>query len=368
MSACFSRVIGYKTHMDDTLISPGSRRAVAFWLWMVCTLIVLMVAVGGITRLTESGLSIVNWNPIMGAIPPRDTAEWEEAFEMYRATPQFQKFDREHPGGMTLAHFQKIFFWEYIHRLLGRLIGMAYALPFFGFLLFRRVRGRLAVKLWIGLLLGGGQGFLGWFMVKSGLVDRPYVSHFRLAAHLTLALTLFSYLLWIALDLEPFWKRPARRKGFGGALLLGGSWVLLGLLVLQIVYGAFTAGLRAGYMYNSYPLMGGQFLPDTQWNILSDPASVQFVHRHLGLAVFAAMLIYWLLALCIRLPRTQKIGIHLMLGFCGVQFLLGVLTLLTRVHLHTAVAHQVVACLLLGSVIVTVHELTAPKTVTSRRS
>jgi len=353
--------------MKSPAILSERTRILAFWLWIVCTLIVIMVAVGGITRLTESGLSIVNWNPIMGAIPPRNTVEWEETFDMYKATPQFRKFDKEHPGGMTLSHFQDIFFWEYIHRLLGRFIGLAYAVPFFIFLALRWVKGPPAMKLWVGLLLGGGQGFLGWFMVKSGLVDKPYVSHFRLAAHLLMALTLFSYLLWIVLDLQPFWTHR-KTNYLSVARLRKVSLAFLGLLVVQIAYGAFTAGLRAGYMYNTYPKMGGRFFPDTQWNLLSDPASVQFVHRHLGLLLVAGLFALWGFAQTHRLMERQKLGFNLLLLCGALQFILGLYTLISRVQLHVAVMHQVMACLLLGCTVLVIHELTEPNTVTSRRS
>jgi len=353
--------------MKPSTFLADRTRVMAFWLWIVCTLIVIMVAVGGITRLTESGLSIVNWDPVMGAVPPRDISEWQEAFDLYKATPQFQKFDREHEGGMTLVHFQEIFFWEYIHRLLGRFIGVAYAIPFFVFLALRWVRGPLVWKLWLGLLLGGGQGLLGWFMVKSGLVDKPYVSHFRLAAHLMLALTMFSYLLWIVLDLQPFWTH--RKTNYHSvARLRKSAQAFLGLLVLQIAYGAFTAGLRAGYLYNTYPKMGGRFFPETEWNLLSDPASVQFIHRHLGLILVVALFALWGFAQTHRLMDRQKLGFNLLLLCGALQFILGLYTLISRVQLHVAVMHQVMACLLLGCTVLVIHELIEPKTVTSRLS
>ena len=343
--------------MQTTTDSQNASRSVAYWLWLVCTLIVIMVAVGGITRLTESGLSIVNWEPVIGAVPPLTMAQWEDEFAQYKQTPQYEKFSRERE--MTLSDFREIYFWEYIHRLLGRFIGLAYALPFFWFLLRRKVRGRLAMKLWIGLLLGGGQGLLGWFMVKSGLVDRPYVSHFRLAAHLSMALLLFSYLLWLVLDLNPFWTH--RKTNYVAvARLRKFSIGFLMLLVVQIVWGAFTAGLRAGYMYNTWPKMGGRFFPDTTWNIFSDPASVQFVHRHLGLGVLVALLALWMYAQTHRLMVRQKLGFNLLLVVGAVQFLLGLYTLLSGVNLVAAVAHQVMACLLLGSTVLVVHELIEP--------
>jgi len=343
-----------------TRLSPDDPRPVAYWLWLVCTLIVIMVAVGGITRLTGSGLSIADWNPIMGAVPPRNESEWQQAFDLYKqnATAQYEQFSRN-LGEMTLPDFQEIYFWEYIHRLLGRFIGLAYALPMIWFWVRGRVKGSLRWKLLLGLILGGGQGFLGWFMVRSGFAELPRVSHFRLAAHLSMALVLFSYLLWIVLDLNPFWTH--RKTNYHSVVRLRKySMIFLGLLALQIVYGAFTAGLQAGHMYNTYPLMGGRFFPETRWNLFTDPAAVQFVHRHLGLAVVAALVALWLFAQTHRLMERQKLGFNL-LFLCGVlQFVLGMYTLVSGVQLHVAVAHQVMACLLLGSAVLTVHELIEP--------
>jgi cytochrome c oxidase assembly protein subunit 15 len=335
-------------------------RSIAFWLWLVCTLIILMVAVGGITRLTGSGLSIADWNPIMGAIPPRNEAQWQAAFDLYksRATTQYEQFSRN-LGEMKLSDFQEIYFWEYIHRLLGRLIGLAYAIPMAVFWIRGRVRGSLRWKLLLGLLLGGGQGFLGWFMVTSGFAELPRVSHFRLAAHLSMALLLFSYLLWIVLDLHPFWTH--RKTNYHSvARLRKLSIGFLGILSLQIVYGAFTAGLRGGHMHNTYPLMGGRLFPDTQWNPLTDPASVQFVHRHLGLLVLAALIALWVFAQYHRLMDRQKLAFNLLFFFGVLQFVLGLHTLMSGVQIHTAVAHQVTACLLLGSAVLAVHELIDP--------
>lgn len=341
-------------------VSVEETRPVAFWLWLVCTLIVIMVAVGGITRLTGSGLSIADWNPIMGAIPPRSEAEWQAAFDLYKqnARVQYEQFSRN-LGEMRLADFQEIYFWEYIHRLLGRVIGLAYAGPMVWFWVRGRVKGSLRWKLLLGLILGGGQGVLGWFMVRSGFADLPRVSHFRLAAHLSMALLLFSYLLWIVLDLNPFWTH--RRTNYHSVgRLRRYSLGFLGLLGVQIVYGAFTAGLQAGHMYNTYPLMGGRLFPETGWNVLTDPAAVQFVHRHMGLAVVAAVGVLWGFAQRHRLMERQKLGFNLLFA-CGVlQFVLGLYTLVSGVQLHVAVAHQVMACFLLGSTVLVVHELREP--------
>ncbi|WFB34572.1 COX15/CtaA family protein [Kiritimatiellota bacterium B12222] len=354
---------------------PASRQ-VAIWLWMMCTLIVLMVAVGGITRLTESGLSMVRWEPVKGVIAPQTPEAWQEAFDAYKvkAGAQFEKFsaDRE----MTLQDYQKIYFWEYTHRLLGRLIGIVYALPLFYFLLRAPMPKSWQIKLWIGLFLGAAQGVLGWFMVTSGFADLPYVSHFRLAAHLCLALFVFAYLLWLILDLMPFWTH--RRENYDklkGLRIFAGFF--LGLLTLQIVYGAFTAGLRAGYMYPTYPMMGGRFFPmdgnasafgSFARNLVYNPVLVQFVHRHLGLAVFVMAVVLWALAMRVRLMERQKLAVNLLLIAVSLQFVLGIFTLVSGMNIGLAVAHQVCACFLLGAAVMTFHEFTAPKMVTSLRS
>ncbi|MDA3873383.1 MAG: COX15/CtaA family protein [Kiritimatiellae bacterium] len=354
---------------------PAARK-IALWLWMVCTLIVLMVAVGGVTRLTESGLSMVQWEPVTGFLPPRTTEAWQEAFDLYKrkAGAQFAKFsaDRE----MTLSDYQEIYFWEYAHRVLGRVIGLAYALPFFYFLIRETIPTAWKIKLGIGLLLGGAQGVLGWFMVTSGFADLPYVSHFRLAAHLGLALFVFAYLFWLTLDLIPFWTHRKENYDSIKRLRLATAG-FLGLLCLQIVYGAFTAGLRAGYMYNSYPRMGrGLIPPDAvsetfgSWirNTVYNPVLVQFLHRHLGLLVVVCALALWGFAMKKHLMPRQKLAFNALLVTVTLQFVLGVFTLVSGMNMMLAVSHQVCACFLLASVVMALHELTEPKTVTSRRS
>lgn len=353
-----------------------SARKIAVWLWMMCTLIVLMVGVGGITRITESGLSMVRWEPVRGMLPPRSPEAWEAAFAEYKvkAGAQFEKFsaDRE----MTLSDYQEIYFWEYAHRVLGRMIGMAYAFPLFYFLIREKIPRGWKFKLWLGLILGGGQGALGWFMVMSGFADKPYVSHFRLAAHLCMALFLFVYLLWLILDLIPYWTH--RRENYEKVSRLRKATLgFLGLLTLQIVYGAFTAGLRAGYVYNSYPLMGRRLFPadgiaaqfgSALRNLVYNPVLIQFVHRHLGLAVLLCALALWAFGVQMRLMERQKLALNLLLIFVTLQFVLGIFTLVSGMNIVLAVSHQVCACFLLGSAVMTLHELTPPKMVTSRRS
>src|SRR4051812_28269447 len=232
-------------------------RAIARWLIVVALLIYAMVVIGGITRLTESGLSMVHWNPVSGAIPPLDHAQWLAEFDAYRATPEYREINR----GMSLAEFQQIFFWEYIHRLLGRLIGLVFAMPLLWFWWRRAIPAGYGPRLIVLLALGGLQGAIGWWMVASGLVDRPDVSHIRLAIHLLTALLIFGATLWTALDLyaldrEPA-SPPARLTPLGGAAIA--------LLVVQLGFGAFTAGLDAGYAFSSWPLMGDRLFPSGGW-------------------------------------------------------------------------------------------------------
>jgi len=330
-------------------------------------MIVIMVAIGGITRLTESGLSMVNWDPIMGAVPPRTAEEWDERFKAYQETPQFEKFNAEEP--MTMEHFQEIFFWEYVHRMFGRLIGMAYALPFFYFLIRGKLPWKWSIKLGIGLILGGFQGLLGWYMVKSGLVDMPYVSHFRLAAHLSTALLLFCYLLWMVLELLPY--HTHRKTNYDSLKPLRRlTMIFSALLFVQILYGAFTAGLRAGFMHNTYPLMSGDFFPSQgTWNgWLNNPHNIQFVHRTLGLLLLGFLGWIWFSAIRIRLMPRQKFSYNLLLTVGFIQVILGIYTIISGVQLHVAVAHQVCACFFVGACVACLHETRDPKIVTSLRS
>lgn len=348
--------------------------SVSIWLWTVCALILLMVAVGGITRLTESGLSMVDWRPVTGTLPPLSAEAWEMEFAKYQESPQFAHFDAQSP--MSLSEFKPLFFWEYLHRLLGRLVGLVYAIPFVYFMLRRRLTAGIAAHLTVAFFLGLGQGFMGWFMVKSGLVDQPYVSHFRLAAHLSLALVLLAYLFWILLELNPY--ETHRKTNYHSVRgLRAGATAFLALLFVQIVYGAFVAGLDAGRMYPEYPMMGAHFFPADGWsdrwepavlNLLSNPATVQFVHRHLGLLLVLLLIVLWTTCMRLRLMERQRLAFNLMFS-CGiVQFMLGLFTLVLNMPIPVAVAHQVTACLLLLTNVLAIHALREPKMVTSRLS
>src|SRR5687768_9729245 len=256
--------------------SASDRRATATWLFACCALVFLMVVVGGITRLTHSGLSIVEWQPIAGVLPPLNETQWEELFTKYKASPEYAQRN----AGMDVAGFKKIFWWEYVHRLLGRVIGLVFLLPFLYFLFKGRLDDDVAWKLGGIFVLGALQGALGWFMVQSGLVDQPRVSSLRLAAHLGLAFVIYGAMMWVALDLV---KRERLTNTEG---LRGRSGAMVSLVFLQVLSGALVAGIHAGKAYNTFPLMDGHFIPpdiaalQPWWaNLLHNMAGVQFTHR-----------------------------------------------------------------------------------------
>ncbi|MFZ9886461.1 MAG: COX15/CtaA family protein [Myxococcota bacterium] len=340
-----------------TRVAPPST-LVRLWILLLYALVLSMVAVGGITRLTGSGLSMVVWQPLIGAIPPLNEAEWLATFDAYKQTPQFQQVNH----WMALSDFQRIFLWEYLHRLLGRFIGLATGIPWLILVVRGHLRGRWAWLTLGAFVLGGMQGALGWFMVKSGLVDVPAVSHLRLAAHLTLAFLVGQFLLWIYLDASS----PRSSPPTFSAVSWGALAVALGVVV-QVIYGAFMAGTRAGYMYATFPDMNGTFVATGAtelapfWrNLLENPAMIHTVHRGLawllviGVGVFAA----WAL----RRPITHRtrVALWLMLSVAVAQLTLGALTVITHVNLTVAVLHQVTAFLLLSSCVLVVHRSRAP--------
>ena len=331
-----------------SLTDTARPRAIANWLISVAVLIFLMVVVGGITRLTESGLSITEWRPITGAIPPLNQQQWEAAFALYKQIPEYQQINR----GMSLAEFKNIFFWEYLHRLLGRLIGLAYALPLLWFALKRAIPQGYGPRLVLLLVLGALQGAIGWWMVASGLAERTDVSHVRLAVHLLLALFIFGVIVWTALDLLS--PGSVRRK-----MPTLGIWAL-SILSLQLLFGAFVAGLNAGYAFNSWPLMGDSLYPSgAPWlepllrNFVDNPITVQFVHRWLAFGVLAMAI---LLAVKVKRAggRRQSLALHIAVG---LQILLGIATLMSGVHLHVAVAHQGMATLVIAAFVAAAHRL-----------
>jgi len=307
-----------------------------------------MIVVGGITRLTESGLSMVEWRPLLGTLPPMSDGEWQRVFLEYKNYPQYQLVN----AGMSLEAFKYIFYWEYGHRLLGRLIGVMFAVPFFFFLFSGQIEAKLKPKLWLALALGGMQGLMGWYMVKSGLIDEPLVSHYRLAAHLCLALTIFAYLSWLVLGQLQVSKVTVSRLFNRTALLF------VGLLLIQIVWGAFVAGNRAGYGFNTYPLMNGQWLPEValnmmpMWhNFLDNNAMLQFIHRWVGAAVLLIAIALLLIAL-LREQTAVKVMVIALVTTVLLQFCIGVLTLLHVVPVGLASIHQAGACVVVLAVVV----------------
>jgi heme a synthase len=336
---------------------PSAPRAIALWLLGVAALVFLMVVVGGITRLTESGLSIVRWEPLSGILPPIGEAAWDAEFAAYRQSPQYQLVN----SGMSLDDFKNIYFWEYVHRLLGRIIGLAFALPLAWFALKRAIPRGYGWKLVALLALGGLQGAIGWWMVASGLVDRPDVSHIRLAVHLLLALAIFGATLWLALDLLGLARDPGGRPA---RMPTAAIW-MLSLLFLQFLFGAYVAGLDAGYAYSSWPKMGDQWFPTDApmlepflRNFADNPIMVQFVHRWLAFAVAAAALV---------LARNAWLSGHrqaagALVAAVAVQILLGIFTLLSGVELWIAASHQGMAVLLLAAMVAAAHRLGEKRT------
>jgi cytochrome c oxidase assembly protein subunit 15 len=329
-------------------------RAVANWLLAVAFLVFLMVVVGGITRLTESGLSIVRWEPLSGTLPPIGDAAWAAEFDLYRQSPQYQLIN----AGMSLAEFKNIYFWEYVHRLLGRVIGLAFALPLAFFALKRAIPRGYGWKLVALLALGGLQGAIGWWMVASGLVDRPEVSHIRLAVHLLTALAIFGGLVWVALDL----LRLARDDSATPARMPTLAIWALSLLFLQFLFGAYVAGLEAGYAFSSWPKMGDEWFPSAApmmepflRNFVDNPIMVQFIHRWLAFAVAAAAIL--LARAAWRSGERQSAA--LLAAAILFQIFLGIATLLTGVELWIAAAHQGMAVLVLGAMLLTAHQLAA---------
>jgi cytochrome c oxidase assembly protein subunit 15 len=336
--------------------SVRDRRAVAAWLFICCALVFAMVVVGGVTRLTHSGLSITEWEPIVGTLPPLSDGDWADAFDRYRATPEFRQVNPD----MRLEAFKRIYWWEYAHRLLGRAIGAAFLLPYLWFLVRRRVPQGYAGALGAIFVLGGVQGALGWYMVQSGLVDDPRVSHLRLTAHLGVAFLIFGAMLWVALSLS----RPRPASPDKPALRRFAS-LLVGLVYLMVLAGGLVAGIRAGFAYNSFPRMNGHWVPPEilmlePWyrNFTNNMATVQFDHRLL--AATLALLVPWFVW---RMHRTADVlpparrAADLFLALLVVQIALGIATLLLVVPLPLAAAHQAGAVLLFAAALNAAHAL-----------
>ena len=333
-------------------------KPVIIWLLSGCILLFVMVVVGGITRLTNSGLSMTDWHLVTDTFPPLTEAKWEETFEQYKQFPEYQKINIH--NDFTLSDYKFIYFWEWFHRFIGRIIGLVFIIPFFYFLWKKKLSKSTIKKCVVLLAMGGFQGFLGWFMVRSGLIDNPDVSHFRLSLHLTFAFITFAYTLWVALDLIYPNKVeviiPLRKI----------ARIALILLLVQIVYGGFVAGLNAGLIHNHWPMMSdGQFIHESVFieqqtlflNLVEGKSGVQFVHR--TLAYFVVGLIAWLYfrAKKYTLNVQQQKGLNALLIIVLLQFTLGVFTLLLHVPLWLGLLHQIVAFFLLTAMTFTLHRL-----------
>ena len=350
-----SRLMNKALHSETTASQPASHpQALITWLMGVAVLVFAMVVVGGITRLTESGLSITEWKPITGTLPPLNEASWLSEFEKYKQIPEYTEING--PAGMTLAEFKFIYFWEWVHRLLGRVIGLAFALPLAWFWIKQAIPSGYKPRLLALLALGGLQGTIGWWMVSSGLSARTDVSHYRLAVHLLTALIILGGLVWTALDLKELTKnpsaKPARITGFTGGILA--------ILFIQLLFGAWVAGLNAGYVANTWPLMNDRFYPDgvdtakgAFYALVNDPYLTHFVHR------------WWawvaVIALILMARRVKKAGVRAASAAIhsafGVQMLLGIATVMTGVNIVLAVSHQAVGALLVAATVWGAHVL-----------
>ncbi len=308
-------------------------KQISNWLFFTAFMVFAMAIIGAITRLTESGLSMVEWRPLIGSLPPMSEAEWMRVFALYQETPEYKTKN----FGMELDEFKNIFFWEWFHRFWGRLIGLVYALPLAYFWIRKMIPEGYKLKLFIGLILGGSQAVMGWYMVESGLVDRASVSHFRLAAHLSLAFVIFAYLLWLAFTLS------GRIKEQSSFCIKRHGWITLGFIGVTIIWGAYVAGLDAGLVYNTWPNMGPHWIPPELagfTSIFFDPVSVQFTHR--WIAIVTAIVTF---------TFAYRITSFPLAGMMLLQVGLGIATLLSQVAIPLAAMHQGGAFILVGIMI-----------------
>ena len=336
----------------------NTNKAVIVWLLSGCLLLFIMVVVGGITRLTNSGLSMTDWHLVTDTFPPLTEEKWSQAFEEYKKFPEYQKINIH--NDFQLDDYKFIYFWEWFHRFIGRIIGLVFLIPFVYFLIKKRLSSETLKKCVVLLGMGAFQGFLGWFMVRSGLIDNPDVSHFRLSLHLTFAFITFAYTLWVALDLI----YPEKTNAI--ASLQNIARFSLVFLLIQIIYGGFVAGLNAGLIHNHWPLMSdGQFLHESvvlekdNWllRLTEGKSGVQFVHRTLAYVVVGLILLLAYKSHKFDLNKNQKSGINALVIIVFIQFALGVFTLLYSVPLWLGLAHQIVAFFLLTAMTYTLHRL-----------
>lgn len=333
-------------------------KSVIYWLLSGCVLLFIMVTVGGITRLTNSGLSMTDWHLVTDTFPPMSEEKWQAAFDEYKKFPEYQKINIH--NDFQLDDYKFIYFWEWFHRFIGRIIGLVFIVPFIYFLIKKRIDKATLKKCFVLLFMGGFQGFLGWFMVKSGLIDNPDVSHFRLALHLTFAFITFAYTLWVALDLI----YPERNEVIVSLKKL--ARITLVFLIIQIIYGGFVAGLNAGLIHNHWPLMSdGQFFHESikleydSWllRFTEGKSGVQFVHRTMAYVVVGLILFLYFKSKKYSLSTQQKNGLNALVILVFLQFGLGVFTLLYAVPLWLGLTHQIMAFLLLSAMTYTLHRL-----------
>jgi len=323
------------------------------WLNFSLVVIIVMVVVGAITRLTQSGLSISDWKPITGILPPMNENQWIEKFNHYKEFPEFKKLNYN----MTLNDYKTIYFWEYLHRILGRFIGLLFIFPFIYFLIKRLLDKILIKKLLILFLLGIIQGFMGWYMVKSGLVDDPYISHLRLAAHLIIAFMIIGYIYWTKLTITYPHKNDKELEKYNNFI----NFIIL-LFFIQIVYGAFTAGLKIGHYWNTFPLMEGRIIPHGLWsvepfysNLVENKKMIQFIHRILGISLLFSIYLFSFKIKDLSLEFNLK-GRNLVTAI-SCQVFLGIITLISKVPIVLAVSHQFLAIVILLLLINTKHSL-----------
>lgn len=335
------------------------QKSIAIWLLVCCAMVFAMVVVGGVTRLTDSGLSIVEWQPIVGTMPPITQQDWDVLLEKYRATPQYQKINK----GMSVDEFKSIFWWEYFHRVLGRLIGLAFFVPFVYFLLKKQINRSLGIKLAGIFILGGLQGFMGWYMVMSGLVNDPHVSQYRLTAHLGLAFVIFAAMFWVALGLlSP--KRENAQSNEMMQSLRRFSVGLTSLIFIMVLSGGFVAGIRAGLAYNNFPLMNGHLIPPDlfvlePWyrNFFDNITTVQFDHRLIAWILIFSVPLFWYKSRQLALSDTTRLACNLFLLMLAIQVSLGIATLLHVVPIPLAASHQGGAMLLFAASLWVSHRL-----------
>lgn len=331
-------------------MTAQDKKMIRRWYWSGAILVFVILVIGGITRLTGSGLSITDWDPIIGAIPPLNETQWEAAFDQYKQFPEYQVVNR----GMSMYEFKVIFFWEYLHRLLARLLGFVFIVPFIWFVVKKKFNHTQLKRAMILLSLGLGQGLMGWYMVMSGLVDIPAVSHYRLAAHLSLAFIIFGTCLWFALDLYD--KQQTEIEGRSELK----NWLILFtlLLAIQIIWGAFVAGLDAGHIYNTFPKMYQYWFPPELWiteplliNFVENIVTVQWMHRVVGTILALIVVVIWIRSLLLNTDQVTKMWGFSLFSIVLIQYLIGVFTLIYHVPVWLGVLHQAVAMILFGIVL-----------------